>query len=233
MTTSADQISALIASNTALKEFFEGERDALKQDRNNLPNLIFDHVYVDTVNGLPGNDGSFAEPFQTLEDAVLHFANGQVGLISLLSDVVWDFRIYNFRRRITLRGRASDNSANQHRTVTFADTGNGSASIAPGAGIDFGGVIFEDCDVVLSNLDLQTFRLFCIEEQWIALNSSSIDGTSGTTFLVDKYSGVAGIGMGSSTFTSMGGRWIRGFAAGVAIDPVSSGVLLSPNVDNT
>lgn len=233
MSTSSGQITDLIAANIALKDFFEGERDALLLARNNLPGLIYEHVYVDTVNGLPGNDGTFEEPFASLEDAISFYKPGQHGRISLLSDAVWDFRQYDFRGRISLRGRASDNSSNQHRTVTFADNAGGNINITPGLGIAMGGVQFEDIDLVLGTGTRDAGHFTSTGEMWISFVSSDIDGAGGTTFLCDRYAGVTGVGVGATTFSSMGGRWLRGFAAGVAIDPVASGVLVSPNVDNT
>ena len=53
MSTSAEQITDLIAGNAALKTFFEGERAALESARADLPGLISIVAYVDEDSRIP------------------------------------------------------------------------------------------------------------------------------------------------------------------------------------
>lgn len=233
MTTSTEQIAALIASNTALKEFFEGERTALELARNNLPSLIYGHVYVDTVNGLPGNDGTFEEPFNTLDAALSAFKPGQLALISLLSDVVWDTRKYGRRVSYQIRGRSADNSAPQHRAVTFSDNVGGNAAIVPGIGFVNGGMLFSDVDIVMGASTADGAFFVMNGFGWVSFESCTVDGAGGTSPLIDRYGGSAALGLGGTVFSNMGGRWVRGFAAGVSIAPADTGILTNPDIDNT
>lgn len=97
MSTTADQINALIASNTALNAYYLGAKAAIEQslaDMNARVDSVLDDiaaalrvtVWVDPVNGSDANDGSEEAPFASLEKGVESTPKNGTGTVHLVDD---------------------------------------------------------------------------------------------------------------------------------------------------
>lgn len=233
MTTSTAQIAALIASNTELKAFFEGERSLLKTARENLPALLEVLLYVDEVNGLAGGDGTLAAPFATVDAAINSLKPGQTANIRALSDITMRKSRMVTSINVQIQGFASDASAPQQRSLAFLGEATNRAGYAPGFDVRVGGFFaFMNLNITMpaSGVSYGPFR--AIGTTLINLFNCSISGAGGTVALV-RGDGPFAIGLASgSTYTGMGGRWVSGFASGVPLSADVCGGLIDPAITN-
>jgi len=227
-----DQINDLIANYTDLKAFYEGERSALEQARANLPSQIMRMIYVDEVNGLPGGDGTLEAPYPTIDAAIESYKLGQHARIRLLSDVTWSKAHNGMSGQFDIGGFAADGVTAQTRTITLADEAANDASLAAGVTMIFGALRFAGVNLVLGG-GSKPWHFRSEGHMNFAFRGSTLDGSAGgSEALFTPAAGRGSIGVATVTITSMGGRWIDGFAAGTSIAPADSGVLVDPAISN-
>jgi len=236
MSTSTEQINDLIAGNTALKTFFEGERDALIAAKADLPGLIArSGVYVDEVNGLPGNDGSLAQPYDSIDTALAACRDGQLFEALLLSDCTWSTKVSKRGVHFNVLGWDAGGSTTMTRAVTMANAATNNANDVPGIHIlGYGSVQFQSVALTLSNNDpgITGAQFRCVGFGRIGFVGASIIGTNGTCALLDPYSGGFSLGGAALTATDMAGRWVKGVASGVALNIDHSRGIVGPGFTN-
>ncbi|WOI34779.1 hypothetical protein R1T40_08645 [Tritonibacter scottomollicae] len=234
MATSTEQINALIAGYTDLKAYFEGARDDLNTAKNNLPALLRQVVYVDEANGLPGNSGSSAEPFATIDDAISAFKDGQAVEIRLLTNATFGKRHWRYGMQIRLAGYDLGAGTFVNRSVTLAGAAVNQVTSVPGINMSGSGMVsFLNVDLSLSQavLDGQHF----VSSGFLAMSfdGCAIDGgAAGDSALLHQYAGAFALGIRSTTFSNMDGRWVYGFAAGAPLTADACGGIIDPAITN-
>lgn len=236
MATSTEQINDLIAGVTDLKAFYEAERAELQAARADLPGQIYRYIYVDEFFGAPGNDGSIDEPYQSIDDALDSLAQGQSAEIRLCSACTIRRRHFWYRPSLRFVGFNRDTSQEVMRNLDFLPTAE---NLTTGARAGYNGkgnstIAFKKIAFNMpADTDALDYHLFLSDGLMaLSFNSCDIDGTGGNCALIDPQSGSFAISMGSTTTTAMEGRWVRGFASGVALTADASGGIIDPSITN-
>ncbi|PCJ08320.1 MAG: hypothetical protein COB16_08365 [Rhodobacteraceae bacterium] len=230
MSTSAEQITDLIAGNAALKTFFEGERAALESARADLPGLISIVAYVDEVNGLPGSDGTLAKPYASIDAALVAARPGQQYEIRLLSNANLTARYFRNGETLRLVGWAAGGGY-QLRDLTIAGASSNHPSQPAGMGLS-GFVWFSNIRLIMPSGASVVGFLSSYSFLGIGFADCEIIGTVGSTPLIEGSIGTFGIGLNNTVITDMEGRWVRGFASGVALTADTCGGLIDPAITN-
>ncbi|KIC14064.1 hypothetical protein [Leisingera sp. ANG-Vp] len=233
--TTTEQINDLIAGFTDLKTFFEGERQRLEDARSNLTNDLYIKIYVDEINGAEGGDGSLASPFNSLDTALLSLKQGQSAEFRLLSNATLNRRHDDDNTTYRFSGRVADDSGAALRAITVAPVAENSVNDTGG----LTGSIMKFCTFVSIELKMPdndpalfSSVLNCSGFLGVAFRNCEIDGVSGDVPLIGSVSGGFSLGLKSTTYAAMNGRWVEGFASGVALTADAAGGLIDPSITN-
>ena len=233
MPTSTTEVIQLISQGSELYDFYTAERQALAAARANLPGLIARTVYVDEVNGLAGNDGTVTQPYRSIDDAIASCHNGQTMSIRLLSNCTWSERTLKVSSFFQVQGWNAQTDDVQRRTVTMADAATNEPGSVPGiATFGISGIYFSSIDLFLADSGSAVGHFRTNGFLSVSLLSVSINGASGSTPFIDPLSGSFALGVSSLVATGMQGRWIKNFAAGVALTADACGGIIDPAITN-
>lgn len=227
MATSTEMINSLISGFTDLKAYFEGAKASLVAAQADLPAQLHKTFYVDEVNGLPGNSGTQAEPFEKLDDALDALRAGQMATIFAVSGVVWRKRYASFGSTVRIVGLAGV------QNLTFAVEAENQAGSLPGFVSQRGSCvcIFQNMKVTLNPSAAAGDEYFLpVGPLSIVFHASSIVGTGCAAALTSTFGGPLSIQTNATSITDMGGRWIDQFASGVEMTSEATGGLVDPTI---
>lgn len=111
MATSTEQINELIASNTALKAYFEGVQDSIDARLNSAASRWenFETVFnVDQSMGDDANDGTQASPLATIQEAINRAPFLGRCVVVVRGNYVSDQRLENYGRYVRIAGAQAD-----------------------------------------------------------------------------------------------------------------------------
>ena len=221
MTTTPEQIAALIGNYTDLKTFFEGERAALQDARADLPGLITKRIYVDVAK-LTNGVGTLADPMNDLDDAIESLAEGQHGTIYVLRNATINRRHFVRNSNIAFFGWDAVAGAATLRTISLADEAEtDAANVAGITGRGMIGLHFWSIRLTLSTRTLAGGETMThLNGSGIVnmtLNSVAAVGTGGDVALMAANQAAWIITVIGLTTNEMDGRWFHGIASGTPL----------------
>lgn len=234
MSISAEQINALIAGYTALKQYFEGARDGIDDRVNSLiPSVsgtLNKSIFVDPTNGDDSAPGTSADPVRSLVGASsLMSPSGQYN-IYLMDDVVVDQRVVLRGHSITI---ASDELYTKRR-LQWANQIDGVNEYSPClyvgnlmSAVDFRDITFGNIAAAphVTQKRMIEGRPLTIITSWIC----EFDTQAGDDLPFVFTNGQVGLWMLSATIpVEQSGLWLNGAAAGT--DPATQSRILNTNL---
>lgn len=234
MATSTEQINNLIASNTALLEYFQGARDqidarvdAVLEDIDGVLDAKF---YINAATGSDANDGTTtAAPLQTVGEAVSRMISGCVYTLVLETDIVIDGLLTTGAAVISMQS----NVDGTNRTVTIAPerANQPTSDRLPGFQSSGGALL-----LYLYNISLSfpvaaahvTGKYFLHGSGFVTANlrnSEILRDVGADTQLLSGELGAYSLQLTNTTYPAeMAGKWLKSVAAGV--DPGTIDYLL-------
>lgn len=215
---SAEQLTSLISSTTALSIAYSEEFDRIDAALSLALERVGDTLrefHVDQVNGNDANDGTAANPLQSLLEANLRSVWNGITRITLVGD-------YEMRERFTVRS-ANFFLLGDGGVFDFAADSTNNPGELPGFVCNraFNAAISITMDTLTLNLPADP------TEEGIIINTGlsrvafkSVDitlGTLGATRIISSGTGALGIALSSSTYPAeMPGRWVEAVVAGTS-----------------
>jgi len=227
-----DQINDLIANYTDLKAFYEGERQALQNARDDLPNHLFITRHVDEINGLTGGDGSLEAPFDSFDKVFDNLQDGQHLRILLLSDAIWRNRQTVVQSNITLTGVAADGVTFQRRALQLSGSADNDPAKAAGGRFEFAVMRFANIDLAINPVSPHFVADGFLS---VSFRDCDIDGTqadAGGQGLFWSWNGPLSVHATGTTYSGMGGQWLKDAAAGTSLDVTTTGSLFDDEISN-
>ncbi|MEO3480550.1 hypothetical protein AAFO90_23195 [Phaeobacter sp. CAU 1743] len=224
MATSTEQINTLIASNTALMEYFQGARDQIDADLDAAALRVGDTnrlIYVDQTNGDDANDGTVDAPVQTLTRAKNMSVYNGVLDIRLKSDYHHDKTLIFRNGQINIRSDTGGVKRKFTSAPVSVDTATSTPSLSNGTGYSM--FLFKDIELEMctAGAGVVSKRLLsCTGLTSVMMIDCDITLPAGSDQCLMSPVNNHGMGLGiqSTTYPAeMPGRWIEGIAA--ATDP--------------
>lgn len=235
MATSTEQINNLIASNTALLDYFQGARDQIDADLDAAALRVGDTArsfYVDQLNGSAAGDGSEGAPLATIEQAIARSVyNGQLEII-LKGDYMHAGNPYFRGGLVVIRS----DTAGVKRRIVFDTQVTNTASVTPRFQnqIDNSYMVFQDVTLVACQAAAHVTEKHMVAARGllgVMLLDSEIELPAGSDQAFVRVHHGCGLIVASTVYpVEMAGRWVVGVAA--ATDPATLSNIAYTNLES-